>query len=65
MRVLERLEQRNMKIGDNVKINKPDVMARGRKAVIEEWECEAGKWKVSFDESWCGWYREEELVLEK
>ena len=54
-----------MKIGDIVKINNPSVLTHGKIAVITEWAEGSQKWEVSFDGSWIGWYKEEELILEQ
>lgn len=40
-------------------------MTYNREAVIEFYDEIYGKWKVDFSEQWCGWYKEEQLILEQ
>jgi hypothetical protein len=32
-------------------------------ATVDFFDTKAKKWKVNFEEQWCGWYEKEELVV--
>ena len=38
---------------------------KDKSGVIEEWDNFLGKYKISFDNSWVGWYTRSELIFEK
>ena len=42
-----------------------DGLTNGRSCVIEAYDSTIGKYEVSFDGSWCGWYRLRELNIDK
>jgi hypothetical protein len=54
-----------MKSGDLVRVNDPKCMTYNREASIEFYDESCAKWKINFSEQWCGWYREEQLILER
>ena len=37
--------------------------AKDKLATVDFFDTKANKWKISFDEQWCGWYKKEELAV--
>jgi len=50
-------------VGKGIVVTK-DGMTKGKQGVIESWESDKGKYKVGFDESWCGWYLPNEVRID-
>ena len=46
-------------------VNKPGALTHGKLCTVEEFDEEVGKYKVSFDSLWVGWYTKEELVFDE
>ena len=51
-------------VGRGITITKPDCGTWGKGATIEFFDTKAGKYKVSFDDNWCGWYNRSEFKLD-
>jgi len=50
--------------GKGAVVNNPSALTHGRPCVIEKYERTIKKYEVSFDGSWCGWYKLKELTLD-
>jgi len=51
-------------IGRKARVVK-DGMTKGKRCVIEAYDKKISKYEVSFDGTWCGWYRLRELNIDK
>ena len=38
-------------------------MTKGKTAEIDSFNIQSKKWKVNFDNEWCGWYKKEDLKI--
>jgi hypothetical protein len=46
-------------------ITDKDAMTCGMGGIIEKFDKEARKWKINFDESWCGWYTRQQFKIDR
>jgi hypothetical protein len=52
-------------ISYGVTINNKNAITNGKSGFIDSWDNKAKKYKVIFDQGWCGWYKKSELIIDK
>jgi hypothetical protein len=51
--------------GLGVTITDKKALTCGKPGVIEKFDKEVKKWKISFDENWCGWYTRPQFRIDR